>query len=351
MKNSLSAFLIILLILSAGLIQAGEKDSVYVLTDTVAFKDGYLVITITKPEGNGPFKSVFFIPGYTCFPVAKLGKHPYGQLLDGLTQKGYLTLRIEKPGMGESKNTPACDLIDFQTEVDAFIAGYKKLFTYDIVDKENVFIFGHSLGGIEAPIVALEKQPKGVIVCGTVAKTWYEYVLEMFRFQNIASGADFIENEKLMQVMIPMLFEYLVQKKTPLELSSNPEYKKALEEQMEFKGGEQIWSRHYSYWQGIQSRNIVEDWKNMKCAVLVIRGEGDFEAFSNTDHQMIADIVNSYNPGKGKFILIPNMDHGFAKAKTPQESLKNRQEIKGYFRDYFNPAIIEETDNWIKSLE
>lgn len=328
-----------------------EKSEDYdIIYDEVKFKDGFLRIIINKPFGNQKYKSIFFIQGYTCFSMDNLGNHPYGQLIDGLCKKGYVVLRIEKPGMGDNTNTPACDEIDYFTELDAFKTGYEKLKTYDFIDKENMFIFGHSLGGYEAPIIANSEDAKGVIVYGTGMKTWFEYIIEMFRFQNIITGFDYIENEKLIKKIIPLLYEYLILKKTPAELSQNAEYRKMLFNWFEYTGGEQIWNRHYTYWQQLQDLNMPEIWKNVKGKVLVIRGEADFEAFSTSDHKEIANIVNYYNPGNAKFLLVPEIDHGFAKSKTPEESYRNSK-ISGNYYENFNPIIIDIVDEWINSID
>jgi pimeloyl-ACP methyl ester carboxylesterase len=320
-----------------------------VIYDEVPFMDGYLRLITSKPIGKGKFKSIFFIQGYTCAVMDNLDKHPYGLLIRGLNKLGYAVMRVEKPGMGDNFKTPDCDKIDYFTEVKAFSTGLEKLKTYDFVDQNHVFIFGHSLGGLIAPVIASAVPVKGVIVCGTTAISWYEYLLEMFRFQNIIAGADWVENENLIKSMTPLLYELLIQKKTPKEVSLNADYKKAMQEQMEYDGDELLWGRNYKYWQQIQDLNLAEYWKNVSARVLVIRGKGDFEAFSDNEHKAIVDIVNTYHPGNALFISIPNMDHAFAKSNTPAESYMNSKK-KGYYFDLFNPAIYEQLDKWIKDI-
>ena len=61
--------------------------------------------------------------------------------------------------------------------------GLKALAAYDFVDRDNIVIFGHSMGGVMAPLIAAEAPVKGIAVYGTVAKTWYEYFGENFRRQ------------------------------------------------------------------------------------------------------------------------------------------------------------------------
>jgi hypothetical protein len=328
-----------------------EKSDKYdVVYDEVKFKEGYLRIITTKPKGEGKFKTILFIPGYMCYSLENLGKHPYGQVVDRLSERGYSVIRVEKPGMGDCYNTPDCFDIDYATELEAFETGFQKAITYDFVDKDNVFIFGHSLGGYEAPMIDKNKIAKGVIVCGTGLKTWYEYILDMFRFQNPIMGVDYIENEKVVQDMIKILYEYLVMKKEPKDVAVNDEIKKVMKEYLEYDDVDRVWARNYKFWQQLQDLNMPEVWKNVKANVLVIRGEGDIEAFSTEEHETIVKIVNTYNPGKGKFLLIPNMDHGFATSKTPEESYKNKS-VPGYYYNSFNPVVIDEISNWIEGLK
>ncbi len=327
-----------------------KSDSYDVIYDEVKFKDGYLRMITTKPKKEGKFKTILFIPGYMCYSLDNLGKHPYGQVVDKLSERGYCVVRVEKPAMGDCLNTPDCFEINYSTELEAFETGFQKMLTYDFVDKDNVFVFGHSLGGYEAPMVDKNRIAKGVIVCGTGLKTWYEYIIDMFRFQNPIAGVDYIENEKVVTDMIKVLYDYLVLKKHPKDLAVTEELKKEMKEYLEFDGGDQVWARHYTFWQELNDLNMPQIWKDVKANVLIIRGEGDFEAFSNKDHEDIEKIVNTYNPGKGRFLLIPNMDHGFATSKTPEESFKNKS-VPGYYYNNFNDAVIDEISKWIESLK
>jgi pimeloyl-ACP methyl ester carboxylesterase len=326
------------------------SDKYDVIYDEVKYKEGYIRVIINKPKGTGKFKSIFFIPGYMCYSLDNIGKHPYAQLVQGLCEKGYAVMRAEKLGMGDCINTPDCNDVGYFEELDAFEVAYYKFLGYDFVDKSNVFIFGHSLGGYEAPMLAAKTQPKGVIVCGTGIITWFEYIIEMFRFQNIIQGADYVENEIFIQKIIPLLYDYLIVKKKPSELSKDSVYNSLLKEYLEFDGKDKIWSRNYKFWQDIQDLNLPEYWKSVKSNVLIVRGEGDYEAFSTLEHQEIENIVNKYNPGKGKFILVPNMDHAFAKSKSPSESHANSK-IKGFYYDNFNPVIFDVVSDWINNIK
>ena len=323
-----------------------------VIYGQTSFKGGYLRTIITKPKQEGKHPAIFFIPGYTCMTLDNLGNHHYGKLFKGLVDKGYVLMRVEKPGMGDCDDTPDCFEADLYTEIEAFEKGYEKMLEYDFVDKDNIFIIGHSLGGIEAPVIAPKYKPKGVIVYGTGVKTWYEYLLEMFRFQNPLTGISYIDNEKNIQAMIPLLYNYLIEKKTPEELSVNPDYKKMMETDMQYDGSTQIWTRDYHYWQQIQDVNLTDYWASIKSNVLVIWGEFDFEAFSRFDHESIIEIVNQNNPGKGTFIMLEKTDHAFAIVDSYKQDadLMQSGQYSKYIRENFNGKLIEEIDNWIKLI-
>ncbi|MFH0866122.1 MAG: PDZ domain-containing protein [Bacteroidota bacterium] len=339
------------LLLAQAVGKAYETSESYdVIYDEVKFMEGYLRIIVNKPKAEGKHKTILFIPGYMCYSLDNIGKHPYGQLVQKFCEKGYVVVRVEKPGEGDNTNTPDCKEIGFNTETDAFSAGYEKLKTYNFVDTSNIFIFGHSLGAIEAPVLAAKYQPKGIVLCGTSSVSWFEYIISMFRFQNIITGADYVENEKLIKQITPLLYKLLVEKQTPFELAKNPEYETLLSTWMEYDGGDHIWARHYSFWQELQEVNQPHLLKTYNGYVLSVRGAGDFEAFSTEDHQKIADIVNAYHPGHGTFKLIPNMDHAFAKSNTPEESYKNGL-TQGYYYNNFNNAIIKKVDDWINTLK
>lgn len=61
-----------------------------------------------------------------------------------------MTLRIEKPGVGDSEGGPFAEL-DFTTELDIYRQALKQLKEQPEVDAEHVFIFGHSMGGAFGP--------------------------------------------------------------------------------------------------------------------------------------------------------------------------------------------------------
>ena len=148
------------------------------------FKDGRIRTIVNKPNKKGKQPAIFFIPGYTCSSIDNMHSiNPYRQLLDSLVALDYAVFRMEKPGVGDNEQTGDCRQLGFDNELQAYIEGYKQLANYDFIDQENIFIWGHSMGGIHAPLVAQKHQPKGVVVYGIIHDTWTEYLLRMVRYQ------------------------------------------------------------------------------------------------------------------------------------------------------------------------
>ena len=67
-------------------------------------------------------------------------------MLADIAKSGYVTMRVEKPGVGDSEGGPFADL-DYNTEIDIYRQALKQLKAQPEVDNDNVFICGHSMGG------------------------------------------------------------------------------------------------------------------------------------------------------------------------------------------------------------
>ena len=200
-----------------------------VLYEEVAYKEGWLRLIANKPLKEGKHPTIFFIPGYTCAGVDNLSAiHPYRKLIDSLVNLGYGFIRVEKPGMGDNVNTGDCFQLGFDNEMAAYETAYKTLGKYDWIDQDNIFIVGHSMGGIYAPILASKVPAKGLIVYGTTHITWVEYLLQMLRFQNPLLGEDPIGTDQDMHLLYQMLYEHYYQGKSSKELYKNPDYKTIL---------------------------------------------------------------------------------------------------------------------------
>lgn len=296
-------------------------DNATVIYDEANYKGGQLRVIINKPFKENKMPAMLFIPGYTCSSIDELtNDHPYKRIIDAYVDGGYVTMRIEKSGMGDSKNTPACESCDLLDEIENFEVGLKKLKSLPYVDTNRIIIYGHSMGGVIAPAISAKHSVAGVVVYGTTAKSWFEYQLEMYRVQNALAGMNPIEVEQSVIEQYDLNYRYYVKKEKLEDIAKDPKADSVLRSVWGYDGKGKIYDRNAEYWRQIQDYPHLQNWKNTQASVLVQYGESDFQAFSKADHQQIVNTVNHFHPGKGILMTYPSTDHFFAKSGTMQEA-------------------------------
>lgn len=296
-------------------------DNATVIYDEANYKDGQLRVIINKPVRENKLPAMFFIPGYTCSSIDELsGDHPYKRIVDAYVDAGYVTLRIEKSGLGDSRNTPPCESCELMDEIENFEVGLKKLKTLPYVDTTKIIIVGHSMGGIIAPALSARHQVAGVVVYGTTAKSWFEYQLEMYRVQNSLAGMNPIEVEQSVVEQYDLNYRYFVKKEKLEDLAKDPKADSVLRTVWGYDGKGRIYDRNSEYWRQIQDLPHLENWKNTTAKVLVQYGESDFQAFSKADHEQIVNTVNHFHPGHATLLTYPQTDHYFAKSGSMKEA-------------------------------
>jgi photosystem II stability/assembly factor-like uncharacterized protein/dienelactone hydrolase len=314
-------------------------DNASVIYDEAPYKGGQLRVIINKPFKENKMPAMLFIPGYTCSSIDELtNDHPYKRIVDAYVDAGYVTLRIEKSGLGDSKNTPPCESCDLLDEIENFEVGLKKLKSLPYVDTNQIIIVGHSMGGIIAPAISAKNKVAGVVVYGTTAKSWFEYQIEMHRVQNALAGMNPIEVEQSVIEQYDLNYRYFVKKEKLEDLAKDPKADSVLRMSWEYDGNGKIYSRNAEYWRQIQDYPHLENWKNTKAKVLVQFGESDFQAFSKADHQQIVNTVNYFNQGNATLMTYPSTDHFFAKSGTMQEAYNKfaNGQIQQLFDEYNN---------------
>jgi len=323
----------------------------------VPFEGGYLREILATPKGgaNGPV--LFLIQGFTCASVETTSPDAsHARLIEGLLARGVSTYRIEKPQVGDSRGGADCANIGFKTEVAAFQAGYRALREKHGVAPERVIILGHSLGGLEAPLLAASgPSPRGVAVYGTVLRNWFDYMIDIVKVQPfIASGLDPVEGEEIGERLRPALERIMLRGESPPSVAaSSPELAKLMRENLEWDGADHLYGRHYTYFREMAATRLAAAWKDTNSRVLSVYGEADFEAIDDQDHRLIADIANFYRPGSARFVLLPRTSHGMRLEGTPSEA---RERVKAAAAGQavppapFNTEIVDLFGDWIASV-
>jgi dienelactone hydrolase len=290
---------------------------------------------IQKPtNATGKLPAVLFIQGIYCSPTVDLpAGHPYYELLTPIAQKGYVVFRVERSGLSDSEGKP-CGQLGFLDELAGYKAALKQLQALPYVDASRVYILGHSMGGVMAPLVAADQNVKGVITYGTAARLWSLYEIEnVFDQGRIPEKVDYVELEADVRRHQKFVHMFYGQKMKPEDIvKQHPDLKDY------FAPDGTYASRHYSFFHELNDVEYAAHWKRTTAKVLVLYGENDFQTTAD-NNRFIAEMVNAFHPGAAEFKILPKIDHSFQTTSSKRESVELLAK-----RDYsrFNRAVVDE---------
>jgi pimeloyl-ACP methyl ester carboxylesterase len=324
----------------------GNKNYEVIYSDVVSYGKRMRTI-ITKPKKAGKSPALFFVQGfspvsydYTLATATGDVSTIDGPILNDFANSGFVTLRVEKPGVGDSEGGPFAPM-DYTTELDIYRQALKQLKGLDYADANNVFIFGHSMGGAFGPMVASENPVKGLAIYGTATRTWFEYILDTLRYQGLVGGNTFeAADEEVRQGAQLLALVFL--ENLSVEEAKRTHPKLAAMADSLFPGG-LFNGKSLDFWRQLGQTNFAAYWKKCNTHALAVHGASDFVTY-DADHKLIADIVNKDHPGWGKWMVLPNSDHLFHNFATEQDSMKNFQ--RGKFNNDFSKVMKD----WIKQV-
>jgi hypothetical protein len=262
----------------------------------------------TFPEGEHPAPSVFFLPGISCASqdYAQVEHAPTARFLSGLAAQGFATLRLERHGLGDSEGLP-CASIDFTTEHASLSAALDAWRAEPGVDPDRVVLFGHSVGGMHAPMLA--RAARGVVSYGSSARRWSRCLSEGMARQLALEGA--LQHEVDEAV-------------ADFDADPFPD--------------EGRYGRCAAYHRQLEATDLEAAWRSVKCPVLVLIGGFDV-VVGEEEQREIASFVD-----KAEIVTLSNLDHAFTWHPTLDESLER---LGGGEPD---ARVAEEVARWIGSL-
>jgi Tol biopolymer transport system component/pimeloyl-ACP methyl ester carboxylesterase len=285
---------------------------------------------VTRPKKTGRLPAVLFIQGVGCYSLDNPNDtaNTETQLLNYLTRQGFVTLRVDKPGVGESEGTP-CAEIDFNGEADVYRQALRALRARPDVDTQNVFIVGHSMGGVFAPLLAKEQAVKGLVVIGTTSINMMEYFTNSRRVIAAAREMSPGETDRYVRDQAACFYDYVLKDGTPTEGVC-----RELVEGFSF--------RSKAFWRTLAAQNLPALWDAFRGHVLALRGEADYVS-TREEHELIADIVNHNYPGHGQFLSFADADHGLRRAASAQAAMRGDV-------GPFNPATAVAIGQWMNKV-
>ena len=323
----------------------------------VSYQGNILRSIVHIPNGlkaNEKAPAIFFIQGYTCDSIdyGMIPNVTTRQMIDQFTNAGYVVYRVEKPGLGDSISDKACRDIDFTTESNAFLHGLTALKAHKNVDPNKVFLWGHSLGVLHAPVIAKQSPVKGIIGYGGVAKGWYQYMLDIYQKQSVkhfdVSKAQALENT---QLVTPFLDMWLNTDTPWQRIVSDERVQKAIAANLVDINGELSVNRHYSFFRDLNRYNFSALWRELNTPVLMMHGSLDIQAI---EPSWAFDIAKLSGRPQSKGLVIENAEHAFMRFDSKQAYMRARQS-RQYNptepNELFDARIGEHTIHWLAQFK
>ena len=283
---------------------------------------------ITRPNhATGKVPAIFFVGWLSCDSMEYSDadtKDGFGILLRRLIeQSAYATVRMDKPGVGESQGD--CSQTDFTQELSGYQSAFEEMLKYDFIDSAKIFVVGLSNGGGTAALVARQHPVRGYVAASSWGRTWYEHMLELERRRLIEEGKPPAEVDPAVKTFVEFYTLYLMKGMTPGQIiTQRPEWKG-----LWYDSPDGQYGRPAAFYQQLQALNLGESWQKVNAPLLVIHGTAD-TIMSGADSEALAQIVNQTHPGHARYLQIDGMAHGFT--------------VNGKFYDELIPTVLR----WMK---
>ncbi|PNX49416.1 MAG: hypothetical protein BV456_08975 [Thermoplasmata archaeon M8B2D] len=224
---------------------------------TVGSGQWILPATLTIPKGTGPFPAVVLLHGSgpndrdeTYGP-----NKPFKDIAWGLASLGIVVLRYEKRTKQYPQESVAIQNFTVQDEtIDDALAAVEVLKASSVVNHSEIFVLGHSLGGMLAPRIALQdNQIAGLIILAGPTRHLEDLILEQTRYLANLSGTN--QTEQIAAI------EALVQKVKNLDINES----------------EDVLGAPKSYWADLATYDPVETAQSLDIPLLILQGERDYQ--------------------------------------------------------------------------
>lgn len=291
--------------------------------------------TLTIPNEERPlFPAVLIVAGSGKADrdgnIKKLQANMYKGLAEFLTDKGFITLRYDKRGTYKSEGnfleTGLNDLIDDAAACVQFLQSQPN------VDKEKIFILGHSEGALIAPAVHKKKPVSGLILLAGAASS----NLELLPLQTERAYAEMNQARGLKGWVVRKLRVTEKARKQNQKLfakiaSSQKAVMRVQGVKMNAK-----WLRETIHY------NVCDYLQEVACPVLAVTGEKDVQV-PPEDAKRIAELVQ----GEAEWKIIPNMNHILRPFEGYHTMLGIMKEYKPLAAQPICRELLETIEKWL----
>ena len=244
-------------------------------------------------------------------------------------------VRVDKPGVGDSEGD--CSKTDLEDDLAAYRAAIRAGLARGDVDASKLVLFGGSIGGALAPLLAADFPAHAVATVGGFNRTWSEHIFAHERRRLTLAGGTPAAVNNAMRGFVDFYALYLDERLTPAQvIARRPDLKPLWYDEPEHQYG-----RHARYFQEVQAQNIEAAWDKVRVPTLVVWGEYDW-IMGRADQERVVEIVNAHSPGLAKLVVVPGMNHHFQRFGDPVQAFREKG---GVYAADATTAIVE----WLRT--
>lgn len=304
-------------------------------------------LTIPKLSSLSKWPAILLIPGsgrQDRDETFGLFNATFKELASFLSENGFVTIRYDKRGVGESGgNFTSAGLYDFARDVEN-VFNYLK--SREEVDSSQIFLIGHSYGGKTATIIASQHpEVAGLVLLACVASQEPDNLIRQNKFISKIRGES--EGEKKAR------FESL---NSWIEKVRNHQYKnyrdyfgpgglsKELQKIQKFNPLPPKWLLQ------AMEYNQVNTLKKLKMPILIISGTSDWMVPPSETKLLHKALEKAHHPDF-EVVIFPEADHRFTRVESSEKSYKmtSLSSIKDLFKKYpIHPFVLNKIINWLK---
>lgn len=273
--------------------------------------------TLTLPKNaSGPLKAVVLVHGSgphdrdeTVGPVK-----PFRDIAWGLAEQGIAVLRYDKRtfvhGKSFTLDFPATFTVKEET-VDDAVAAAKLLKADNRIDASQVYIIGHSLGGLLAPRIDADGGDfTGLAILAGSPRTLWEIIGD----QNAAVIAGMDDADPAKQAS-----EALV----AAELEKAKNLGKLTDEEAQ---AQTVFGVPAYYFKEMDDRSTAELAARLTKPVLVLQGESDVQVYADKDYVLWKEVLK--NNTKASYKLYPELNHFFTRDSDAGDNKVDSQVVQ-----------------------
>ena len=287
---------------------------------------------LTLPENiTEPVPAVVFVHGSGSSNMdEKVGQlTPFKDLAEGLANKGIASIRYDKRsfahGLKMVRDKSTIITVKEETIGDAILA--TELLKKDSrIDSHNIFIIGHSMGGMLAPRIDSEGgKYKGLIIMAGTPRKLEDVMLE--QNEAVLSSTKGLVNWIVRKQVAKLsgLFSGLY------ELSDEEAKKKKV------MGGTTLY-----YFKEMGEHSVADYLATTKKPMLIVQGEKDFQVSVEKDFNEYKRLLNDKT--NVEFRLYENLNHAFV-TYLYSDILKAKQEYNT--ERHIGEEVISDIADWI----